>query len=70
MSDDAISMSQSAAAVLCAAEGERLLAGAGGALVHELGDTRRADEGERADALVVAQRVDDLLRALHHLEDA
>jgi len=56
--------------VLRAAEREHLLAGGARAVVHELGNPARADERERRDARVVAERADDVGLALHHLESA
>ena len=56
--------------VLRAAEGEDALEIRGGALVDDFGDVRGADEADRVDAGMVADRLDDLLAAMHDVEDA
>ena len=56
--------------VLRAAEGEDALEVGGAAAVDDLRDVRRADEGDRLDAGVVADRLDGLLPAVHDVEHA
>ena len=56
--------------VLRAAERLDALAGLGRALVDELRDRRGPDEGDRVDARMVEQRLDDLAAAVDQVDDA
>jgi hypothetical protein len=56
--------------VLGPAEGEDPLERGGAPPVDDLGDAGRADEGDRRDPLVIADRLDHLPRAVNHVEDA
>src|SRR6476619_3158757 len=50
-------------------ECENALEIGGAATIDELGDLRRADEADRLDTRVIANRLDDILAAIHNLED-
>src|SRR5690349_6967216 len=54
--------------VLGAAEGEHALQVRCPATVYELRDLRRAYERDRLDARVIADRLHDILSAMHHLK--